>query len=322
MSETAFDREPDLLYHCSRKPYGKDVAEMEQNAIYAEALTKFYGKTRGIDGLDLTVGKGAFFGFIGPNGAGKSTTIRTLLGLISPDSGTGRVLGLDIVKDKRAILERVGYLPSDNAFYAGMRVRDMLKLSAGLRKKDCGARAAELCARLQLDTEKKIEDLSFGNRKKVGIVCALQHDPELLILDEPTGGLDPLIQHEFFEILQEKNREGVTVFLSSHVLSEIQRHCSQAAIIREGRVIACDTVDRLARSNARRVTLRGSFSREALPEAKDWKEEGDTVSFLYSGDINRLTGILANADLKDLSVAEPDLEEIILHYYEKGGEQA
>ena len=322
MSETAFDREPDLLYHCSRKPYGKDVAEMEQNAIYAEALTKFYGKTRGIDGLDLTVGKGAFFGFIGPNGAGKSTTIRTLLGLISPDSGTGRVLGLDIVKDKRAILERVGYLPSDNAFYAGMRVRDMLKLSAGLRKKDCSARAAELCGRLQLDTEKKIEDLSFGNRKKVGIVCALQHDPELLILDEPTGGLDPLIQHEFFEILQEKNREGVTVFLSSHVLSEIQRHCSQAAIIREGRVIACDTVDRLARSNARRVTLRGSFSREALPEAKDWKEEGDTVSFLYSGDINRLTGILANADLKDLSVAEPDLEEIILHYYEKGGEQA
>ena len=192
---------------------------MEQNAIHAEALTKFYGKTRGIDRLDLTVGKGAFFGFIGPNGAGKSTTIRTLLGLISPDSGTGRVLGLDILKDKRAILERVGYLPSDNAFYAGMRVRDMLKLSAGLRKKDCSARAAELCSRLQLDTEKKIEDLSFGNRKKVGIVCALQHDPELLILDEPTGGLDPLIQHEFFEILQEKNREGVTVFLSSHVLS-------------------------------------------------------------------------------------------------------
>ena len=295
---------------------------MENNAVFAAALTKYYGKSRGIDGLDLAVEKGAFFGFIGPNGAGKSTTVRTLLGLIRPDSGTGRVLGLDIVKDKRSILERVGYLPSDNAFYAGMRVRDMLKLSAGLRKKDCSARAAELCSRLQLDTEKKIEDLSFGNRKKVGIVCALQHDPELLILDEPTGGLDPLIQHEFFEILQEKNREGVTVFLSSHVLSEIQRHCSQAAIIREGRVIACDTVDRLARSNARRVTLRGSFSREALPEAKDWKEEGDTVSFLYSGDINRLTGILANADLKDLSVAEPDLEEIILHYYEKGGEQA
>ena len=273
---------------------------MENNAVFAAALTKYYGKSRGIDGLDLAVEKGAFFGFIGPNGAGKSTTIRTLLGLISPDSGTGRVLGLDIVKDKRSILERVGYLPSDNAFYAGMRVRDMLKLSAGLR----------------------IEDLSFGNRKKVGIVCALQHDPELLILDEPTGGLDPLIQHAFFEILQERNREGVTVFLSSHVLSEIQRHCSRAAIIREGKVIACDTVENLARSNARRVTLRGSLSREVFPDAKDWKEDGDTVSFLYSGDINRLTQVLAGTDLQDLTVAEPDLEEIILHYYGKEGDQA
>ena len=295
---------------------------MEQKAIFAEALTKYYGKTRGIDGLDLAVEQGAFFGFIGPNGAGKSTTVRTLLGLISPDSGTGRVLGYDIVKDKRAILERVGYLPSDNAFYSGMRVRDILKLSAGLRKKDCTARAAELCERLRLDTEKKVEDLSFGNRKKVGIVCTLQHDPELLILDEPTGGLDPLIQHEFFDILQEKNREGVTVFLSSHVLSEIQRHCSRAAIIREGRVIACDTVEQLAKSNARRITLRGSLSRDVLPDIRDWKQEGDTVSFLYSGDMNRLIRALTATDVQDLTVAEPDLEEIILHYYEKGGEQA
>ena len=294
---------------------------MEQKAILAESLTKFYGKARGIDGLNLAVEKGEFFGFIGPNGAGKSTTVRTLLGLIHPDSGTGRVLGLDIGKDHREILERVGYLPSDNAFYAGMRVREMLKLSAGLRKKDCSARSAELCERLQLDTEKKIEDLSFGNRKKVGIVCALQHDPELLILDEPTGGLDPLIQHEFFSILEEKNREGVTVFLSSHVLSEIQRHCTRAAVIREGKVIACDSVERLSQSNARRVTLRGSLSHDALPGVKDWKEENDTVSFLYSGDINRLIRELAKEDLQDLTVVEPDLEEIILHYYEKGGEQ-
>ena len=168
---------------------------MEQKAICTEALTKFYGRARGIDGLSLSVDKGAFFGFIGPNGAGKSTTVRTLLGLIHPDSGAGKVLGFDIVKENRAILERVGYLPSDNAFYSGMRVKDMLKFSAGLRKKDCSTRAAELCGRLQLDPGKKVEDLSFGNRKKVGIVCALQHDPELLILDEPTGGLDPLIQH-------------------------------------------------------------------------------------------------------------------------------
>lgn len=295
---------------------------MEQKAICTEALTKFYGRARGIDGLSLSVDKGAFFGFIGPNGAGKSTTVRTLLGLIHPDSGAGKVLGFDIVKENRAILEHVGYLPSDNAFYPGMRVKDMLKFSAGLRKKDCSARAAELCGRLQLDPGKKVEDLSFGNRKKVGIVCALQHDPELLILDEPTGGLDPLIQHEFFDILQEKNREGVTVFLSSHVLSEIQRHCSRAAVIREGRVIACDTVEHLAKSNARRITLRGSLSREALADIRDWKQENDTVSFLYSGDINHLVQVLSTVDVQDLTVAEPDLEEIILHYYGKGSEQA
>ena len=295
---------------------------MEAKAIQAERLTKYYGKTRGIDGLNLAVEEGEFFGFIGPNGAGKSTTVRTLLGLIHPDSGSGRILGLDIGKDHRAILERVGYLPSDNAFYAGMRVRDMLKLSAELRKKDCSRRAAELCERLALDTEKKIEDLSFGNRKKVGIVCALQHDPELLILDEPTGGLDPLIQHEFFSILEERNREGVTVFLSSHVLSEIQRHCSRAAIIREGQVIACDSVEKLAQSNARRITLRGTLSRGSLPDIRDWKEENDTISFLYSGDINRLIRELAKEKIQDLTVGEPDLEEIILHYYEKGGEQA
>ena len=295
---------------------------MEKRAIAAEELTKFYGKARGIDHLNLSVGEGEFFGFIGPNGAGKSTTIRTLLGLIFPDSGKGQVLGLDIGKDKKEILRRVGYLPSDNAFYTGMKVKDALKLSAGLRGKNCNVRAAELCGRLQLDTEKKVEDLSFGNRKKVGIVCALQHDPELLILDEPTGGLDPLMQHEFFDILQERNRQGATVFLSSHVLSEIQRHCSRAAIIREGQVIACDSVEKLAQSNARRITLRGTLFRGSLPDIRDWKEENDTISFLYSGDINRLIRELAKGEIRDLTVAEPDLEEIILHYYEKGGEQA
>lgn len=295
---------------------------MEKRAIVAEALTKFYGKARGIDHLDLSVGQGEFFGFIGPNGAGKSTTIRTLLGLIFPDSGRGQVLGLDIAKDRKEILRRVGYMPSDNAFYTGMKVREVLNLSAGLRGKNCSAGAAELCGRLQLDTGKKVEDLSFGNRKKVGIVCALQHDPELLILDEPTGGLDPLMQHEFFDILQERNRQGVTVFFSSHVLSEIQRYCSRAAVIREGKVIACDSVEKLARSNARRVTLQGTVRREDLPGAKDWTEAGGTTSFLYGGDMNELIRILSKAEIRDLTIAEPDLEEIILHYYGKDGGQA
>lgn len=292
---------------------------MENYAIVTDQLTKFYGKARGIDGLDLKVPQGELFGFIGPNGAGKSTTIRTLLGLISPTSGTARVLGTEIGKNNRAILRRIGYLPSDTAFYNGMRVSEVLKLSADLRRKDCGAAAAELCERLQLETGKKVEDLSFGNRKKVGIACALQHDPELLILDEPTGGLDPLMQHEFFSILQERNRKGTTVFLSSHILSEIQRYCTRAAVIREGTIIACDSVERLAKSGTRRVTLRGALRREALPEARDWSEKDGAVSFLYGGEMNRLIRTLADADIRELTVSEPDLEEIILHYYEEGG---
>ena len=296
---------------------------MEKHAICTEQLTKFYGKARGIKNLDLAVEPGEFFGFIGPNGAGKSTTIRTLLGLITANSGKARVLGLDPAgKERKEILRRVGYLPSDTALYAGLTVKDMLKLSAGLRGKDCAKDADELCGRLQLETGKKVEDLSFGNRKKVGIVCALQHRPELLILDEPTGGLDPLMQHEFFSILQERNREGVTVFLSSHVLSEIQRYCTRAAVIREGSIVACDSVDMLAQNSAKRVTLRGKVGREALPEVREWTELGGTVSFLYSGDMNELIRTLAKEKIEDLTIAEPDLEEIFLHFYGKGGEQA
>ena len=198
----------------------------------------------------------------------------------------------------------------------------MLKLSADLRRKDCSAASAELCERLQLDRDRKVEDLSFGNRKKVGIVCALQHNPELLVLDEPTGGLDPLMQHEFFSILQERNQTGVTVFLSSHIMSEIQRYCSKAAIIREGKIIACDSVDKLAKTGTRRVTFRGNLQPDALPDIRDWTESDGIVSFLYNGETNKLIRTLAGLDVHELTVSEPDLEEIVLHFYEKGGDQA
>ena len=292
---------------------------MGNKAITASGLTKFYGKARGINGLNLEVETGEFFGFIGPNGAGKSTTIRTLLGLISPTSGSASVLDMDIRKNSRAILKRVGYLPSDTAFYNGMRVRDMLKLSADLRGKDCGAAAAELCERLQLDRDKKVEDLSFGNRKKVGIVCALQHDPELLILDEPTGGLDPLMQKEFFDIVRERNNEGATIFLSSHILSEVQHNCTRAAVIREGKIIACDSVEALGRSNAKRISVIGDVSLDDLDGIKDLSVAGQTSSFLFSGDMNKLLERLSKGNVNDLSISEPDLEEIFLHYYEKDG---
>ena len=289
-------------------------------AIKTSNLTKNYGKARGIVELNLTVDKGEFFGFIGPNGAGKSTTIRTLLGLISPTAGSAQIFGYDITKERETILRNVGYLPSEAVFYPGMKVKDVLKLSADMRKVNCAEEAKKLCDRLQLDTSRKVNELSFGNRKKVAIVCALQSNPELLILDEPTGGLDPLMQREFFHILRERNQEGATVFLSSHVLSEIQRNCTRAAIIREGRIIACDRVDTLSKTSAKRITVHGSVDLRGLDGIRDRRDADSAVSFLYSGDMNMLLQALSTGDILDLSVAEPDLEEIFLHYYEKDGE--
>ena len=289
-------------------------------AIQTNNLTKYYGKSRGIVDLNLTVNKGEFFGFIGPNGAGKSTTIRTLLGLIKCSGGSATVLGFDIEKDKEEILGRVGYLPSETTFYEGMRVRDVLKLSADLRGKDCSEEAKLLCERLQLDTSKKVEELSFGNKKKVAIVCALQHNPELLILDEPTSGLDPLMQREFYEILQGRNAEGTTIFLSSHILAEVQRNCSRAGIIREGKLVACGSVESLSQTNAKRVQLQGNVSVEELEGVRDLRQTENGMTFLYGGDINQLLQVLAKQQVQDLSVSEPDLEEIFMHYYTEGGE--
>ncbi len=291
------------------------------DAIRIDNLTKYYGTsrrpTRGIEQVSLTVAQGEFCGFIGPNGAGKSTTIRTLLGLIRPTEGSVQVLGLNIGKDREKILAQTGYLPSEVMFYPGMRVRDVLKLSADLRKKDCRREAAALCERLQLDVSRKVRELSFGNRKKAAIVCALQHEPELLILDEPTSGLDPLMQREFFEILREKNRAGTTVFLSSHVLSEVQRNCTRAAVIREGRIIACDSVEALSHSNAKRVTVRGQVRTDSLDGVRDLQEIPEGCSFLYSGGMKELLAVLASGGVHDLSISEPDLEEIFMHFYSR-----
>lgn len=291
------------------------------DAIHTSGLTKNYGKSRGIIDVNLRVGEGEFFGFIGPNGAGKSTTIRTILGLIKSNSGTAKVFGKNMEKEKKEMLGEIGYLPSEAMFYPGMRVKDVISLSANLRKKDCKAEAEILCERLQLDTGKKVEELSFGNRKKVAIVCALQHNPKLCILDEPTSGLDPLMQREFFDILDEKNEKGTTIFLSSHILSEIQNHCTKAAIIREGRLIACDTVEALAKTSAKRIHIQGNLDLSSLPGVRDYKRIEENHDFLYGGDINELLKVLSSKNIQDLTISEPDLEEIFMHYYEKDGEE-
>ena len=286
-------------------------------AIEINNLTKFYGKARGIIDVNMVVKEGEFFGFIGPNGAGKSTTIRTLLGIIHATSGEGKVLGFDIKKESKKILSEIGYLPSEVMLYSDMKVKDILKLSSDLHKKDCKKESAYLCKRLQLDVNQKVEELSFGNRKKVGIVCALQHNPRLLILDEPTSGLDPLMQKEFFDILKERNKKGTTIFLSSHILTEIQNYCKRAAIVREGRLIACDSVEALAKTKAKRVTITGNICLDDLDGIKDEKKELDTHSFLYSGDMNKLICCISKSEIKDISITEPDLEEIFMHYYKE-----
>lgn len=284
-------------------------------AIQTTNLTKYYGKARGIIDLNLSVSEGDFFGFIGPNGAGKSTTIRTLLGLISASSGSARILDLDVNKQKIEVLSQIGYLPSETLFYHGMRVRDVLKLSADLHKKDCSAEASQLCKRFDLDPSRKVDELSLGNRKKVGIICAMQHRPRLYIMDEPTSGLDPLMQREFFSLLKERNDEGATIFLSSHVLSEVQRYCTHAAIIREGRLLLSERVEKLSHTDAKRVTIRGLSELPELPNVKDVRKTPDSISFLYGGKTGLLVKTLSDLPIADLLIAEPDLEEIFMHFY-------
>ena len=300
--------------------------------IKTDHLTKYYGKSRGIIDLSLAVREGEFFGFIGPNGAGKSTTIRILLGLIRSDSGSASVFGTDI-SDSRKILENIGYIPSEAMFYHNTTVAEILRLSARLRRKDCTKQAQTLCERLQLDPRQRTDRLSLGNRKKVSIVCALQHSPELCIFDEPTSGLDPLIQKEFFEILKERNVQGTTIFLSSHILSEVQKYCSRAAVIREGQIAACGDITELSGTNARRVTLTDADPmavQRLLDEMtepnkildtkhsniRDFHTTDNSVSFLFQGNIKELMDRLTQISYTDISVTEPDLSEIFMHFYE------
>ncbi len=206
------------------------------NVIEIEHLTKSYGKARGVIDVSLKVPEGDIFGFLGPNGAGKSTTIRSMLGFLKINEGSIRILGMDSIKDHEQILRNVGYMPSEAWFYDSMRVSEVIKYAADVRGLDCSKEAEKLCERLKMDTHKRIKELSLGNRKKVSIVCAMQHRPKIFIFDEPTSGLDPLMQKKFFELINEYVNEGATCLLSTHVLSEVNRYCKNAAIMREGRL--------------------------------------------------------------------------------------
>ena len=286
-------------------------------AIEINNLTKSYGKHRGVIDVDLNVKEGEWFGFIGPNGAGKSTTIRTLLGLIKPTKGECSVNGMDSWKMREIIMEDVGYLPSEAIFYPEMIVKDTLDYALSFFKGKDNKKQKELCERFQLDQKRKIGELSYGNRKKVGIVASLQHSPSILILDEPTGGLDPLMQREFFNILEEEHGKGKTIFMSSHILSEIEHHAETAAFIRDGRIILRKEVAEIANNSARRVSLRGKVDLKSLNGVKEIQENKDGISFLYSGESMKLLDTLSKGNIKDFTVTEPDLEEVFLHYYKK-----
>lgn len=265
-------------------------------------LTKNYGKHRGVSNLSLQVEQGDIFGFLGPNGAGKSTTIRCLLGLIQFQEGSAEILGMDVKNRKNEILKEIGYMPSEAMFYPSMRVKDVIRFAADMRKADCREEAEMLCERLKVNQNKRIEELSLGNRKKVSIVCAMQHKPKLFIFDEPTSGLDPLMQSEFFKLVLEYNRQGITCFLSSHVLSEIKKYCRHAAIIREGNIICTDTVENLTKTSTKRIRM---------------VKDGEEQEFVYKGNLNELFAGFAGHDIGDIIIEEPELEEIFMHYYKQ-----
>ena len=250
--------------------------------------------------MSFQVREGEIFGFLGQNGAGKSTTIRSMLGLIQFEKGQIQILGKDIQKNQQEILSEIGYMPSEAMFYPSMKVKDVIKMAADVRKKDCSSEAAKLCERLQVDTDKKISELSLGNRKKVSIVCAMQHRPGLFVFDEPTSGLDPLMQTEFFQLIREYVKEGATCMLSTHVLSEIKSHCDRVAIMKEGRLQCVDEVANLTKSNAKRIRM-----------VKDGKQE----EFIFDGNMNQLLRELAEHDISDILIEEPSLEEIFMHFY-------
>ena len=287
--------------------------------IEVNQLTKYYGKSRGIIDVSFNVEEGEIFGFIGPNGAGKSTTIRLFLSLIYPTKGSAKIFGKDCIQFGPEIRQEIGYLPSEVYYYEGMKVLDLLKYSASFFKKDCTQRMHELADIMELDLKRRIDELSYGNKKKVGIVQGLLHQPKLIILDEPTAGLDPLMQHKFFNLVRQENQRGATVFFSSHILGEVQRLCNRVAIIKEGKIINIQDIKTLQKDNYKKIRVTaenldaGLFNLEGVTSLE--KTNG-TVSFFYKGDIKRIAQLVGAQELTDLSIEDPTLEEIFIHYYE------
>ncbi len=290
-------------------------------AIETKGLTKSYGKARGIIDINLGVKEGEVYGFIGPNGAGKSTTIRLLLGLLFPTSGTGTIYNLDIVKDGPEIKKRVGFVPSEVHYYDNMTIKELCDYSARFYKVLSTERLNLFLEMFELDPDRKIDDLSQGNQKKVAIIQGLLHQPRLLILDEPTSGLDPLIRNRFFDLLKEENAKGVTVFFSSHILSDVEKLCHQVAIIKEGKIVNEDSIRAIKEKSISRVTyqLKNGASEDPIQinGAISLEVSANRTTFLYQGDRTELLKKLSQLPIETITIEEPDLEEVFMHYYDE-----
>jgi ABC-2 type transport system ATP-binding protein len=288
--------------------------------IETHGLTKRYGRTRGIDGISMTVERGEVFGFLGPNGAGKTTTIRTLLDLLHPTSGSATLFGLDSHADSLAIRARLGNLPGDFAYDPRLSGHELVAFLARVRGMRGLGRAPELAERFRADMDRPLGELSRGNRQKIGLVQAAFHDPELLMLDEPSSGLDPLMQEEFLTFVAEERARGRTVFLSSHELDEVQRACDRVAIIRDGRLVAVESVEDVTGRSYRHVALEiaggvdpDEFRR--IPGVLDLVPSGSRLTFKLVGDVDPLIKVAARHTVIDLELSRPTLEEIFLTYY-------
>ncbi|MEO3926813.1 ABC transporter ATP-binding protein [Micromonosporaceae bacterium B7E4] len=287
--------------------------------IETQSLTKFYGSRRGLEDLDLQVQSGEVFGYLGPNGAGKTTTIRLLLDFIRPTRGTATVLGA-APRHGVDIRRRIGYLPGELSFEGRERAGDLLRFFADARGGVSARRIGELAERLELDLSRRIRGLSKGNKQKVGLVQAFMHEPELLILDEPTTGLDPLMQQEFLEMVREARANGQTVFMSSHVLAEVQNAADRVGIVRSGRLVAVERVESLGKRAVRRVEVHFAETVSAadftsLPDVTDVSVEGPVLRCTVDGQLDPLVKALARHTVVDMISAEPDLEETFLSYY-------
>ena len=297
-----------------------------RSAIHTVGLTKYYGRHLGIEDVDLDVREGEVFGFLGPNGAGKSTTIRTLLDEIRPTSGSATILGMDTHGDAVAIRRRIGYIPGDLALYPNLTGMDTLTFFANMRGGVDWAYVNDLADRLDSDLSRKVGDLSTGNRQKVGVIQAFMHRPDLLIMDEPTAGLDPLVQREFQKMVSEVSEEGKTVFLSSHTLSEVQRVADRVGIIRNGRLITVESVAELRSKSMRQVEFvldaeAESAVFEAVEGVRNVLVEGNHVEMSFGGNMgDLLTTATERYGVADIKTSEADLEEIFLTYYHEGEE--